>query len=69
MPIKNASLLLYVFDGMIQVNDFCLIKGESLIIENEHPIIWAKKDSDIVLFITDKHTPFFERGMYSGNKI
>ena len=69
MPIKNASLLFYVFDGMIQVNDFCLIKGESLIIENEHPIIWAKKDSDIVLFITDKHTPFFERGMYSGNKI
>lgn len=69
MPLRNASLLLYVFDGMIQVNDYSLIKGESLIIEEEQPKIWAKNDSDIVLFITDKHTPFFERGMYSGNKM
>lgn len=68
MPTKYASLLLYVFDGMIQVNDVSLSKGESLIIEDEQPIILSNKVSDLVLFITDKHTPCFDGGMYSGNK-
>jgi redox-sensitive bicupin YhaK (pirin superfamily) len=69
IPIMKASLLLYVFDGLILVNGNSLAKGESLLIEDEHPIILAKITSDIVLFITDKHTTFFKSGMYSGNKM
>lgn len=69
MPIQNPGILLYVFDGSVNVNDLHLTSGESVIIENEQPIIQANRLSDIVLFITDKHTPFFEGGMYSGNKM
>lgn len=67
-PIENPSLLLYVFDGSVQLNDLILTKGESVIIENEQPTIMTNQISDIVLFITDKQTPYFEGGMYSGNK-
>jgi redox-sensitive bicupin YhaK (pirin superfamily) len=69
ISINNSGLLLYVFDGLAQVNDISLTKGESLIIEEEQPIILASQTSDIVLFITDKFTSHFEGGMYSGNKM
>ena len=68
VPIENSSLLLYVFDGLVHVNDLTLTKGESLIIEDEQPTILANQTSDIVLFITDKHTLYFDNGMYSGNQ-
>lgn len=67
-PIENPSFLMYVFDGFVQVNDLTLTKGESIIMENEQPTISASQTSDIVLFITDKHAPFFKGGMYSGNQ-
>jgi len=69
IPIENSSCLVYVFDGLIQVNDLSLTKGESVIIENEQAIILANNVSDIVLFITDKQSPYFDGGMYSGNKV
>lgn len=68
IPIQNASLLLYVFEGLVQVNDFTLTKGESIIIEEVQPTILANQTSDIVLFITDKNTSCFKGGMYSGNQ-
>lgn len=68
MPNENLSFLFYIFDGLVQVNDLTLTQGECVLIENEQPDILAKKTSDIVLFVTDKNTPYFDGGMYSGNQ-
>jgi redox-sensitive bicupin YhaK (pirin superfamily) len=68
-PGKNQSILLYVFDGKIKVNEkLTLEKGESVLIENGSPTFTAIETSDVVLFITNKDSIYFERGMYSGNQ-
>ncbi|HZH64127.1 MAG TPA: pirin family protein [Flavisolibacter sp.] len=68
-PGENQSILLYVFDGKIQVNDELILeKGESVLIENSSPAFKAIETSDVVLFITNKGATYFERGMYSGNQ-
>lgn len=68
-PIENASSLLYVFNGSVQVNDEIILqKGESIIIEESSPTITALQTSDVVLFITNKNAASFEGGMYSGNQ-
>ena len=68
-PAENQSLLLYVFDGKVKVNDeFILEKGESVLIEKASPTFTALQTSDVVLFITSKEATYFEGGMYSGNQ-
>lgn len=69
LPEDNQNLLLYVFDGKLQVNDeFILEKGESVLIEKTSPTFTALKTSDVVLFVTNKQATYFEGGMYSGNQ-
>jgi quercetin 2,3-dioxygenase len=68
LPAENTAFLFYVFNGQIQVtHDVMLNTGESVLIENEHPIFTALETSDIVLFITQTDTVHFDGGMYSGN--
>jgi quercetin 2,3-dioxygenase len=68
LPAENTAFLFYVFNGQIQVtHDVMLNTGESVLIENEHPIFTALETSDIVLFITQTDTVYFDGGMYSGN--
>ncbi|HZG25717.1 MAG TPA: pirin family protein [Chitinophagaceae bacterium] len=68
IPGEKLSLLFYVFDGKIQVNDeFTLEKGECVLIEGASPTFTALQTSDIVLFVTSKEATYFEGGMYSGN--
>lgn len=65
---ENAAFLFYVFDGEITVDDkMVLSPGESAIFENEYPIFFAERTSDIVLFITKPDAVYFDGGMYSGN--
>jgi redox-sensitive bicupin YhaK (pirin superfamily) len=55
VPADNQSLLLYVFEGKIQVNDELILeKGESVLIEKASPTFTALQTSDVVLFITSK---------------
>jgi redox-sensitive bicupin YhaK (pirin superfamily) len=69
IPAENASLLFYVFNGEVQVNDeFILQKGESVLIEDTSVTFTALETSDVVLFITDKNAIYFDGGMYSGNQ-
>jgi redox-sensitive bicupin YhaK (pirin superfamily) len=69
VPGENESLLLYVFDGKIQVKeDFVLEKGESVLIEKESPTFSAVETSDVVLFVTNRNATYFDGGMYSGNQ-
>jgi len=69
IPSDHQSILLYVFDGAIEVNNEILLgKGESVLIEKTTPTFTALQTSDIVLFVTAKNAPYFERGMYSGNQ-
>ena len=69
LPIANASCLIYLFNGKVTVNDTIeLSKGESIIEEQENIQLNAVEESDLVLFVTDKNAPYFEGGMFSGNK-
>ena len=63
------TLLFYVFDGEVQINEgIVLSKGESIIIRDEKIKINAVQTTDIVLFVTDENSTYFEDGMYSGNR-
>ncbi|MEO6521892.1 MAG: pirin family protein [Mucilaginibacter sp.] len=68
LPLKEATCLVYVFDGSLTVNETTLLqKGESVVIENEEILLKAAEDCNIVLFVTDVNAPVFKEGMYSGN--
>jgi quercetin 2,3-dioxygenase len=69
LPIENASVLLYVFNGEIKTNSATLNTGESLFVEYETLTITALTSTDLVLFVTDKNSDYSENGMYSGNQI
>lgn len=69
LPNSLTSLLFYVFQGEIRVSNGMPLKtGESLFIEGEQPGFTALTESDIVLFATDKNSPYSAEGMYSGNQ-
>jgi quercetin dioxygenase-like cupin family protein len=69
LPIQNPTILFYVFEGEVKVNDDILLKkGESILIERESPAFYALQKSDVLIFITDKSAPYFTGGMYSGNQ-
>ena len=68
LPVRDATCLLYVFDGLLTVNDNITIqKGESMVIEKEDIRLTATEQCDIVLFVTDRTARIFKDGMYSGN--
>lgn len=69
LPREDVSLLFYLFKGEMSVNNNITLKtGESLFIKQEKPEFRALVESDIVLFVTDRDAPYFDSGMYSGNK-
>ena len=66
---NDSTLLFYVFDGEVLVDEnIRLSKGESIIIKNEKIKFKALQTTDLVLFVTDENSKYFEDGMYSGNK-
>ncbi len=68
-PRKNFSYLLYVFQGVVTVNnEIVMEKGESLFIEDENVHFITDKEAEIVLFVTDKQAAYYNDGMYSGNR-
>lgn len=68
LPIRDATCLVYLFDGLLAINDnFNIQKGESMVVENEEIWLKAVEECNIVLFVTDRNATAFEDGMYSGN--
>jgi len=68
LPLKEATCLVYVFDGSLMVNEnINLQKGECLVVEDEEIRLKAVDESNIVLFVTNSNAPIFKEGMYSGN--
>jgi redox-sensitive bicupin YhaK (pirin superfamily) len=68
-PKNELTGLLYVFQGNILLNnDINLLKGESVLFKNEQIDINAIETSELVLFITDENSEYYDGGMYSGNK-
>ncbi|THF69582.1 hypothetical protein E7T06_11220 [Deinococcus sp. Arct2-2] len=68
LPQTGLTFLLYVFDGYVQVADLNLAKGDSLIIRDEPDIQIHSDSADLVLFVTDEHSPHYDGGMFSGNQ-
>lgn len=69
LPKNELTGLLYVFQGnVILNNDINLLKGESILFKNEQIEINALETSELVLFITDENSEYYDDGMYSGNK-
>lgn len=61
--------LLYVFQGEISTNeDTKLIKGESIVFKNEELTVQATEAAELVLFLIDENSTYYEKGMYSGNQ-
>ncbi len=68
LPKNELTGLLYVFQGNVVLNnDITLQKGESVIFKNEQIDINALETSELVLFITDENSEYYDGGMYSGN--
>lgn len=68
--VKGLTLLLYIFKGEATVNgQVRLHEKEGLIIRDEEISIETATSAELVLFITDEHTPIFKLGMYSGNQL
>lgn len=67
---SEKTCLLYVFNGKVKINDETeLVKKEGVIFKNETISIESMSiNSDLVLFVTDESTNYFDGGMYSGNQ-
>ncbi|WP_160138713.1 pirin family protein [Chryseobacterium sp. c4a] len=66
---EHIHCLLYVFQGDLIVNEeISLTKGESLFIKNEEISFYTQQSAELVLFVTDTHSSYYDGGMYSGNK-
>jgi len=69
LPKNGLTALLYVFQGAIRVNDSIdLKKKEGIVFKDEHVVITASEDAELVLFVTDESAEIFKDGMYSGNQ-
>lgn len=69
LPKNELTGLLYVFQGKVVLNnDINLLKGESILFKNEQIDINALETSELVLFLTDENSEYYDGGMYSGNK-
>jgi len=70
LPKSNLTVLLYVFQGSVQVNDTIdLRKKESIVFKNEPIVINASEDAELVLFVTDEDGEIYKDVMYSGNQM
>lgn len=70
LPKSNLTGLLYTFQGKIKMDsELYLSKGESVVFEDEVIAIKAIERSELVLFLMDKNSTYFDGGMYSGNQM
>lgn len=68
-PKPGFGYLLYVFQGAIVVNgSMSLSKGESVFISEEDIVVSSEIEAELVLFVTNIKSPYYDGGMYSGNK-
>lgn len=67
-PLAGLHYLLYLFQGEITINDIQLSKGESLFTKDENISISTKDRAELILFVTNTKAPYYDGGMYSGNK-
>ena len=66
---EKMTGLLYIFHGEVTVNkDLNLKKGESIVFKNEDLNIQATETSEMVLFVVNENSTYFDGGMYSGNQ-
>lgn len=69
IPKEGAAYLLYTFQGEMTVNNqIPLAKGESLFIRDETIVFKTDTHAEVVLFVTDTRSSYYDGGMYSGNK-
>lgn len=67
-PKEGLTGLLYVFQGGVLINNAInLIKGESVLFNNEPLEIKALETTELVLFVIDETAEYYDGGMYSGN--
>lgn len=69
-PPKDGLMgLLYVFQGKVVLNNgMTLMKGESIIYQEENIDFKALENAELVLFFTDESAEYYDGGMYSGKR-
>lgn len=67
---EGLTCMLYVYNGSITINDTQkLHKKEGLIIHDEDlQIATGDTTAELVLFVTDEASTYFDEGMFSGNQ-
>ncbi len=66
---EKLTGLLYIFQGNVNINEgIQLSKGESLVFKGEDISIKAIEKAELVLFLMDENSEYYDGGMYSGNK-
>ncbi len=66
----NLTCILYIFNGSVIINDeIKLSKKDSLLIKDENIDIITDKNTELVLFVTDENSEYYDQGMFSGNQI
>jgi redox-sensitive bicupin YhaK (pirin superfamily) len=71
LPKDNLTAILYVFQGFAEINDnYQLLKGECIVFKEEkNTDIEVENGTELVLFLTDENSDYYDAGMYSDNQI
>ena len=58
--LNGKTGLLYVFSGSLKImtNNKTVVKGDSIVIKEEHLNLISKEDSDLVFFVLDESAPY-----------
>ncbi len=64
----HLTYLLYVFQGEVKLKGSLLNKRDSIIIKDEQIILTTPSQAELVLFVTDETAPYYDGGMFSGNR-
>lgn len=67
---EGLSTILYIFQVYAEINgEHQLEKGESIIFDNNETVkIEIKSGTELVLFVTNESSKYYNEGMYSGKK-
>jgi quercetin 2,3-dioxygenase len=69
VPGPRLTVLLYVFQGTLAVNNEVLQKGECVVMQADEPLTVATSGgAELVLFFTDTHSIYYDGGAFSGNQ-
>ncbi len=63
---QNTAYFIYVFDGVLNIPQTAVEKGDSIITDDENMVLQVGVKSTVICFVIDKDAGYTRNGMYSG---